>query len=394
MLMRRGHGRTVTAEDVDSSLTFKGFEGNPAVDFFRGFRLMFRPVVYALLTSALLAGCGGSTNPFLPDPDPGGGGGGTDPGTPSGVTGLPGTANPTASGAIWRKEATKAQNPQGQDGDGFVPNSVRYIASDDTFYVDGLAFDGDNIYHRDTGILLGSSMKVFAAKEVIYDPQTGAPIPQFSPHRALYGSTANGSMEFAIVRTGAYVEYGFGGFVYRRNGGFSLPPVNSSTGKRGPATFSGEYASIRDFSGSSGPTLEYGTGDMFIDIDFDDFNDGLGGVSGEVGNRRVYDINGNDITAQILATLPPGAAGLPVISFRVGPGMTDLNGEMHGTVGEQVFVSGSGWQPVGAGGQYYAVIGGAGGQEIVGIITLDPVADGRFSGVEVRETGGFVLTRE
>ncbi len=79
------------------------------------------------------------------------------------------------------------------------------------------------------------------------------------------GSAGTGRTEFAIVRTGAYRDFGFGGFVMKRNDNVVLP-------SSGQAAYTGDYGAVRDFSGATG--LEYVTGDMDIAIDFEDFNDG------------------------------------------------------------------------------------------------------------------------
>ncbi|MCB5409918.1 hypothetical protein [Pseudogemmobacter faecipullorum] len=331
---------------------------------------MFRPVFISAALVITLTACGGG-NPFReptpgPIPEPGGD-------VTSGITGLPGTATPGAGAPIRRREARASGT-----GNGYV-SDVSYNAVADTFTVEGLAFDGGNVYRRDRSVNLGSEISAYASDALAYDPTTGSPIPQLT-HRAVYGKAASGSY-FAIVRTGAYVDYGFGGFVYERAGGFSLPPADGA-GKRGQGNFTGEYAGLRDFSGPGAPGLEFTRGDMRMAIDFDDFNDGHG-VNAVISNRRVYDINGADITAVVAGALPGSPAALPVISFAIGPNVTDSSGEMAG----RVVVDST------AAGNYYAVLGGAGATEVVGIIALTPTPDGRTTGVTVRETGGFVLTR-
>jgi hypothetical protein len=190
------------------------------------------------------------------------------------------------------------------------------------------------------------------------------------------------------------VPYGFGGFIYQRNGGVVLPTS-------GQAHYEGDYAALRDFNGRGG--LEYATGDMEIDIDFNDFNDG-DGVKGEVSNRAIFDANGQDITNDVLAALNAEYAStlgasplttLPVITFKVGPGVLDANGEIVGEVGSTVI--GDAAAEVFEEGKSYAVISGdataGGNDEIVGVIVVE-ADDPRFDGVTVRETGGFILYRD
>ena len=58
---------------------------------------------------------------------------------------------------------------------------------------------------------------VYAAVDIAYDALDGDPIDQNGPYRAIIGvsdNLVNGEprIAFAIVRTGGYAEYGFGGF--------------------------------------------------------------------------------------------------------------------------------------------------------------------------------------
>jgi hypothetical protein len=213
-------------------------------------------------------------------------------------------------------------------------------------------------------------------------------------HRALYGVSNTGDVEFAIVRTGAYVSYGFGGFIYQRNGDVTLPTA-------GQASYSGPYAGLRDFIGRGG--IEYATGDMSIDIDFDAFTAKSGAeqaaVRGRLTNREIYDVNGNNITRDILDALEAEHGmtynSLPSVIFEVGPSVMDANGEIVGNVGNSLNT------PTGAitfeEGKYYALISGnatqGGADNIVGILVFETTQDQRFDNVTVRETGGFVIGR-
>lgn len=343
-----------------------------------------RIVLFALL---LVAACDG--NPFVESTDNGGGsGGGTGGGTGGGDdTGggidsdrvlPPGTASPSPATNIFRREARNTDN-----GNGFA-EGIRYNAADDTFFVDGLAFDGANTYQRGTPVGQLGPFAVYEADAIYNDDRTGAPINQFG-HRAVYGVSTSGNTEFALVRTGAYTGYGFGGFVYQRTGSVTLPTS-------GQATFSGDYAGLRDFSNAGG--LEYTRGAMTVDIDFNDFNDGYA-VKGRVENRSIFDLNGNDITATVLAALSDKTdrqqTQLPTLLFRVGPGVLDLNGEILGTLDSTV-VDGSGRATRFEDGNYYAVISGDQANEMVGVIVVTS-ADPRIDGVTARETGGFILYR-
>lgn len=329
-----------------------------------------------------LASCGGS--PFDAQVDEGGGDG-------DGTT-LPGTENPTAQSAITRYE------PEDGSGSGYV-RSVSYNDGDDTFTVDNLAFDGDNTYNRDTANLVQDlgPFKVYEGPETAPDALTGAPIQQFL-HRAIYGVSASGATEFSIVRTGSYVDYGFGGFVFKRNGGVVMPTT-------GQAAYNGQYAALRDFQGRA--AIEYALGNMSMDIDFNDFNQG-DAVRAEVTGRRILDVNGADITDDVLRALETkgdlpknSLIALPTLQIKVGPGMINDKGEINGEAISNV-LDAEGVAQEYETGKFYAVLSGdhtqydtangLNGGEVVGVIVVT-AEDPRYENVTVRETGGFILNR-
>jgi hypothetical protein len=310
----------------------------------------------------------------IPDEDEGGGGvdGGGLP---------PGTDNPTAEEGITRYE------PLNDEGGGFVTD-VAYDAATDTFSVDNLAFDGDNVYARgdDVATLSDDGRAVYAVYEanpVEFD-EDGTPIGQFA-YRAIYGVsdttvTVDGeevpASQFAIVRTGSYVDYGFGGFIYERSGGVELPTT-------GQAAYEGEYAGIRVFNGRGG--LEYTSGDVDIAIDFRDFNAGSG-VQGVISDRAAFDIEGNPI--------PLGGEGglvLPDLTFEVGPGTVTGDGEMTNGLNSYTVAEGGAVTTYETG-SYYAIIGGEGASEVVGVFVVES-QDPRYEGVTAQETGGFIVYR-
>lgn len=289
----------------------------------------------------------------------------------------PGTDNPTAASPITRTEEVD------DSGNGFAED-MHYDAATDTFSVDGLAFDGANVYTRDAAVPDLGPFAVYEARDVVQDPQTGQDIPQFL-HKAIYGVDPSGGVSFAIVRTGAYVPYGYGGWIYKRNGGVVLPTT-------GQASYTGDYAALRDFSGRGG--LEYATGTMNIAIDFEDFNDG-NGVQGHVFDRRILDINGNDITDSVLTALnteyDANLTALPVMNFKVGPGVMTDAGEMIGELDSYV-VNNEGNLTQLEDGKYYAVVSGNGADRVVGVLVVES-DDPRYDAT-VRETGGFILVRK
>lgn len=308
---------------------------------------------------------------------------------PDGITGdrtlPPGTSSPAPDTSITRTEPTQAEG--GGVGDGFV-TAVDYDSASDTFVVDNLGFDGANTYTRGTDVSSLGPYGVYEAAAVVPDSVTGTPINQFT-HRAIYGVSPSTNTRFAIVRTGSYIPYGFGGFVYQRDNGVTLP-----TG--GQAIFTGEISGIRDFDGSGG--LEYSRGDIDIAIDFEDFNDTTGvrgdAVRGVVYNRDIIDINGNVITADVIDAINTDAnaslSAIPTMVFTVGPGVLDDNGEITGEV-TSFFTTNTGTVQQYEQGMYYAVIAGD-AEEIVGVIVTESTA-GQPAGITVRDTGGFIVVR-
>lgn len=251
--------------------------------------------------------------------------------------------------------------------------------------MDNLPFDGDNTYARDDVVASLGPFSVYENDSTYADDVTGTIINQFQ-HKAIRAVSTSGDTEFSIVRTGAYIPYGFGGFLYQRNAGVVLP----STGE---AHFEGDYAGLRDFKGIGG--LEYVTGLMEVNIDFEDFNTG-DAVDGRISNRSVFDLDGNDITAGITAALSVQQgvtiSALPSVLFVIQPGVLKDNGEITGSLNSHLLNAQGGTDEIEAG-TYYAVISGTGaGQEIAGIVVIES-DDARVDGVEVRETGGFILYR-
>ncbi len=230
---------------------------------------------FSLLTAATLAlaACSSSgTNPVTGGDTGGdtGSSGGLSNASISTLTGPESTQSPTADGAIHRQET------EDSTGNGFA-KSFAYDAASDTFSVDNLGFDGDNAYKRGTAVGDLGPFKVYESAAVYADDVTGAPIGQFL-HRAIYGVSASGQARFAIVRTGSYLPYGFGGFMYERDGKVTLPAS-------GQAQFTGDYAALRDFNGAGG--LEYAKGKMDVAIDLRDFNDG-NAIQGHITDRQIY----------------------------------------------------------------------------------------------------------
>ena len=183
--------------------------------------------------------------------------------------------------------------------------------------------------------------------------------------------------QFAIVRTGSYVGYGFGGFVYERNGGVELPDLGAGR-LRGRVR---GHPGVRRASGR-----EYTRGDVDIAIDFRDFNAGSG-VQGTISDREAFDIDGNRI--------PTGgrrraAAAGPLL--RRGPRHGDRRRRADQRPAAATGRPDTGDLTEYESGTYYAIVGGDNADEIVGVFVVES-DDPRFEGVTAQETGGFIVYR-
>lgn len=345
--------------------------------------MAYRHFLVAALLPLAACGGGNGTNPVF---------NGIDDGTVSdGETlegTLPGTEDPTSDSRIVRYEAEDGS------GNGYAQD-IAYDEGSDTFFVNNLAFDGANEYTRSAAPATLSGFGVYEGSGTETDPLTGASIPQFE-YRALYArstnTTADGdpATEFAIVRTGTYVGYGFGGFLFQRNDGVVLPIT-------GQAGYSGQYAALRDFDGRA--DLEYATGSVILSIDFEDFDAG-DAVQGTIYDRAIYDIDGNDITGSVLAALnekydPDDEIAdytvLPNLGLVVGPNSINRDGEI--VTGASSFVrNADGQDEAYEAGTFYAVVSGDDADEVVGVVTVTG-EDPRYENVTARETGGFILYR-
>lgn len=283
-----------------------------------------------------------------------------------------GTESPTASRPIERYET------EDSSGAGFA-NPITYNAANDTFIVDNLGFDGNNVYRRDDVTPTLEGVPVYESQIVYYDDVTGQPIGQF-PYKAIRIESPSGQGNVIVVRTDAYIPFGYGGFKYERLEGVEIPT-------EGQAAFTGQYAGLRDFLARG--DMEFVTGDMTLAIDFRDFNDGYA-IQGRVSNRKVFDLDGNDITSSITDAL--GTTALPQIVFAPGPGVMSTAGEMAGSVSSSYYNE-SGSLSIYEQGDYFGLLVGEGADmEAIGVIIAEGI-DPRYEGVEFRETGGFVLER-
>ncbi|MDG1862789.1 MAG: hypothetical protein P8J02_06175 [Yoonia sp.] len=269
--------------------------------------------------------------------------------------------------------------------------SVSYNATNDTFTVDNLGFDGANLYTRDNQVGSLRNYALYEGAATSTDSLTGQPINQLTPYRALLGVSKNlvdgeRRSSFAIVRTGAYSDYGFGGFIYSRTGAVTLPTT-------GQARFNGGYAGMRVFTPIGG--MELTRGAMTVDIDFRDFN-ANDAVKGQISNREAFELDGTSISLSGTGT---GDLQLPNLNFVIQEGAPSLtaSGEISGELNNFIYDSESGTYVEYETGTYYGIIAGDmtdpnDGGELVGVFVVES-DDPRYEGVRVQETGGFILYR-
>lgn len=306
---------------------------------------------------------------------------------------LDGTQDPNASRSIIRIEPGNDEGNANENGGGLV-REVTYDPVADTYLIDNLAFDGLNTYTPDTVFPTLGGYPVFAATETVPDLLTGAAVDQNVPYRAITGRSSviipegqDGEFQprttFAIVRTGGYNDFGFGGFVYARNGDVTLPTA-------GQAQWEGEYAGMRVFKPLS--LFEYTTGDIAIGIDFDDFNRN-NGVQGTVSNRQAFLQDGTPVALRT----GDGQLLLPNLNFVVLQGIDTLlpTGELSGEL-NNTRINSNGQLAIYESGTYYGILAGdttAGdGGELVGLFVVES-EDPRVKDLFVQETGGFILDR-
>ncbi len=354
------------------------------------------------------------------------------------------SASRDARGDVARTEARSGSEGFAEE---FIINDT-----DDTLEIDNLAFDGLNIYTRGANVPAAQggaklsdlgSIAVYHADIVTPDFLTDNPVDQSDPYVAVYAESdviimdeipddatpeeiqaimdaARPRATAVAVRTGAYTGFGFGGFGYDRAG----DTVIATTGQ---ATFSGDYAGLRvnDFF----PELLVTEGDISIDIDFDDFNDGAG-LKGELTNRQAYLADGtifpttnrDDILTittaeqsildaqraaltgseiyqnEINNSAYEGTVQLPDLPLVVRGGGETIkdNGEISGEVRNRYRNPSSGDFEVYEEGFYYAIIAGDttqdDGGEVAGILKFES-PDSRFLGVTAQETGVFIAER-
>ncbi|MGJ8555555.1 MAG: hypothetical protein ACSHW6_00850 [Sulfitobacter geojensis] len=118
-------------------------------------------------------------------------------------------------------------------------------------------------------------------------------------------------------------------------------------------------------------------------------------MRGIFSDRRVYDINGLDITDTVVSRInaqnDASIGTIPDARFEVGPGVMDANGEIIGEVFSN-FVNDDGRVIEYETGKYYAIVSGDDANEIVGVIVAENTAE--LDDITVRDTSGFIIYRD
>ncbi|MEZ5911851.1 MAG: hypothetical protein R3D84_06135 [Paracoccaceae bacterium] len=237
---------------------------------------------------------------------------------------------------------------------------VSYNSDTDTLQVNNMPFDGNGRYTRDGAVPTMNGFRVYANTNT----------SERRDYQALYGASPSGGARAVIVRTGDYRGYGFGGFIFERDMRASLP-------SSGSATYSGNYAGMRTFDGSSG--LTYTRGDLELEVDFLDFTNQRATMEGFISNREEYDTAGNylgDLPVMVLATAYADGSGAfesDVTTHRINPTTTleELDSQ----------------------GKYYGVIAGPDADELVGIVVVQGDFPNDPTGLTFQEAGAFFGTR-
>ena len=274
------------------------------------------------------------------------------------------------------------------------------LNDDNTLTVVGLPFDGNDRY-IDSGIRRGPNAARPQFVAFIADPTTidddydgGAdgPITQDN-YIAMRSESATGRTRVTVVRSGAYADHGFGGYLVERDRGATLPT-------EGQGNYVGNYAGLRTFDGRA--DIQLTDGDMLVEVDFEDLSDS-GALRGTVYNRSMYESDGTRIS------------NLPNISFVVQPYNIGSNEHIDGELRTRyvaTYVDTREDALIEAPGTYSALFVGDNAEELVGtltittpgymelqdVVTVDGDTFERYLVLddvvsETRETGGYVLER-
>lgn len=210
---------------------------------------------------AALAAC----TPSTAEDDGGGGGGGGGSGPLSADT---------------RKGAVYGSTLSGD----LTVNNVTYDDATGELIINNIPFDGVDGRYGFEGFLAATD---FSRYENIEGTNS---------YYAVFRRSDSGYSQVAALATDSYLDYGPGGAqMLRRNSSTRLP-------SSGEYFYFGDYAAVRAFE--KGDAVEYVTGDVWIEVDIEDFDVG-GAVEGGVDSIQFYTSSGTLIgNADHYITIP------------------------------------------------------------------------------------------
>lgn len=310
---------------------------------------------YLIATSviAMLAGCDG-TNPFMDEVIE------TDVETEETVAD-DGTIFATDLNADLTGNAFE-YNDQGTDD-----------TSDDILRVNNIPFDNSDIsdggYTR-SAVTLPNGFDVYESND------SGTPTRQYYAifQEATYS-------EVAAIGTGDYIGFGFGGAAAQQ-----LTDDNGIPDERAAFyTFTGDYAAVRVTTNAGGSgDVEYITGDATLYVDILDF-DVTGAVEGVIGNRELYDVDGNSL-GELNDFVSLATAEIDFTTGDIGSSSATssefVTNELTGAP-ELTTVTDGSWQ---------GIFAGPDGNEIAGFVVLEGSTTAAEVDDDARETGVFIVT--
>lgn len=243
-----------------------------------------------------------------------------------------------------------------ESNDTMTLNNITYDPTTDTLTLNNIPFDDpDNAYERITQENFSNNFDAYESA-----PKAGTNEVQYF---AVFRRSDSGASQVAAAGTNGYIEFGYGGAGAQRLG--NRPNLPSS----GIYSYNGEYAAVRTTRDGTNDGVTFVTGDANLRVDFDDF-DVVGAAGGSIGNREVYNVNGQRIGAL------DGFISLTDTTI-------DFDNSNIGSA-TATEIDGTG-TTTGASGNWQGVFAGPNGSEIAGIVFVE--------GSETREVGGFIATQ-
>jgi hypothetical protein len=235
-----------------------------------------------------------------------------------------------------------------------VVNNIGYDPETDQVIINNIPFDDpQNRYDR-----IGTE-----AFTNSFDAYESNPAPGTNEIQYFAVFRRTGNSQVAAAGTNRYIDFGYAGAGAQRLSGLPTLPTT------GIYSYNGEYAAVRTtLDPVGGNTIGYVTGDVAMQVDFDDF-DGSGAVGAVVSNRTVYDTTGAPIG--------------PLAGF-ISLQDTDIDFVDRTIVeADATEIDGSGTQV--ATGNWSGVFAGPNGEEIAGIVFVN--------GATTQEVGGLIANR-